>query len=62
MVSRFSSVGTFGSIPCETVAFLPNDTFIISITQPSKMQGEHGITTKNLCYILYFAASLGPEM
>ena len=32
-----------GSYPCDLVPNLPNDTFAIINTQPSKMQGEHWI-------------------
>ena len=48
-----------GSIPCDYVPTLPNDTFAFINTPPSNLQGEHWIVTAKLRHQLYFADSLG---
>ena len=48
-----------GSFPSDYVRNLDNDTFAISNTQPSNMQGEHWIMIANFRHELYFADSLG---
>ena len=48
-----------GSIPCDHVPTLPNDTFAIINTQPSNVQGEHWNMIAKLRHQLYFADSLG---
>ena len=47
-----------GSFPCDFVPTLPNDTFAITNTQPSNMQGEHWIMIAKLRHQLVFADSL----
>ena len=49
----------FGSFPSDYVPSLDNDTFAITNTQPSNMQGEHWIVIVTSGQILYFADSLG---
>ena len=49
----------FGSFPSDHVPSLDNDTFAISNTQPSNMQGENCIMIANLRHELYFADPLG---
>ena len=48
-----------GSFPSDYVPTLDNDTFAIINTQPSNMQGEHGIMIAIFRHELYFAHSLG---
>ena len=48
-----------GSFPADYVPTLDNDTFLITNTQPSNMQGEHWIMIANFRQILSFADSLG---
>ena len=48
-----------GSFPSDYVPTLDNDTFAITNTQPSNMQGEHWIMIANSRQKLYFADSLG---
>ena len=47
------------SFPSDHFPFLDNDTFAITNSQPSKMQGEHWIMVANFRHELYFADSLG---
>ena len=49
----------FGSIISDHVTILPNDTFAIKKTQPSKMQGEQWILIANSRRKLCFAYTLG---
>ena len=48
-----------GSCSCDYLPPLPNDTFALINTQPSKMQGEHWIMIAKLRLRLYFADSSG---
>ena len=48
-----------GSLPSDYVPTLDNDTFAITNTQPSNMQGEHWITVANSRQKIYLADSLG---
>ena len=59
VVSLCSSFGTSVSFPSDHVPTLDNDTFAIINTQPSNMQGEHGIMIANFRHQLYFADSFG---
>ena len=47
------------SFPSDYVPIVDNDTFAITNTQPSNMQGEHWIMIANSCQKMYFADSLG---
>ena len=48
-----------GSFPSDFVPNLPNDTFAIINTHPSKTPGEHLIMIAKFHHELYFADSLG---
>ena len=48
-----------GSFPSDYVPPLDNDNFAIINTQPSNMQGKHGIMIANFRHELIFADSLG---
>ena len=50
--------GYFGSFASDCVPILDNDTVAIIITQPSNLQGEHGIKITNYRHTLFFADSL----
>ena len=44
--------------PSDYIPSFDKDTFAVISTQPSKMQGEHWITTANSCRIFYSAESI----
>ena len=48
-----------GSFPSDFVPNLPNDTFAIIKTHPSKTPGEHWIVIAKFHHELYFTDSLG---
>ena len=48
-----------GSFPSDRVPNLPNDTFAIVNTDPSKVSGEHWVMIASFKQQLYFADSLG---
>ena len=51
--------GYRGSFPFDSVPTIDNDTFAITNTESSKMQGEHGIMFSNCRQKLFFADALG---